>query len=110
MGVFSDAKLESGVVEGVTESLGPTKVVHAEGFLDEGDPINVEVLLVDWPQPLSSHRGCDDPASGLWSSESEGAAEDPFTRLSGAKGSLLRDGCGYSGRGKPWGDDHGEVY
>ena len=69
----------SGAIAGVTESLGPTTTVQVEGFQEEGDPFEVDILLVDWPQPLYRHlfsAGTAWPVSAIWPH-----AEDAMTQV-----------------------------
>ena len=53
----------------MTDDLGPTKVVVVEGLPDddEAEPIEVEMVLVDWPQALFKHlRAATFPMNTVW--------------------------------------------
>ena len=53
--VISNAELEANAIEGVTTDLGPTHVVMVDGLRGDEEPLEVEVILMDWPQALFKH-------------------------------------------------------
>ena len=78
-GALTEEERTSGTIAGVTEALGPTTVVQVEGFQEDGDPFDVDIVLVDWPQPLYRHLfsgGTSWPVNAIWPH-----AEDAMTQV-----------------------------
>ena len=69
MGALTEDELTAGAIAGITDALGPTTLVQAEGTLDEGEIVEVDILLLDWPQALYRHLlsgGANWPVNAIW--------------------------------------------
>ena len=78
-GALTEEERTSGTIAGVIEALGPTTVVQVEGFQEDCDPFDVDIVLVDWPQPLYHHLfsgGTSWPVNAIWPH-----AEDAMTQV-----------------------------
>ena len=68
---ISPAQVEANAIEGITTDLGPTHVVVVDGLRgEEEEPLEVELIMVDWPQALFKHLrygGAPNwPAGTIW--------------------------------------------